>query len=127
MEDMDIRSSLKESIAKALGELGISVASEKIPLEHPADLKNGDYSTSIAIRALALEREPAKRKLEKYLPKDEVKDLSKIVALPSHNPHALAEKIVASLGTIEGVAKIEIAGAGFINFYLAPPVFAEAV
>src|SRR3990167_476387 len=90
---MDIRNNLKDSIAKSLSGLGISVEADKVPLEHPADLRNGDYSTSIAIRALALEREPAKRKLEKNLPKDEVKGLSKIVALPSRNPHALGESV----------------------------------
>jgi len=124
---MDIRNNLKDSIAKSLSGLGISVEADKVPLEHPADLRNGDYSTSIAIRALALEREPAKRKLEKNLPKDEVKGLSKIVALPSRNPHALAEKIVAALGSVEGIAKVEVAGAGFINFYLTSAALAEAV
>src|SRR3990167_6633176 len=97
---MYTRSSLKDLIAKSLNGLGISVDAEKIPLEHPADLKNGDYSSGIAMQY-------AKE--------------AKVV------PHALAEKIVATLGVIEGVAKVEVAGAGFINFHLAQSVLAEAV
>ena len=34
-------------------------------------------------------------------------------------PRSLAEKLVAALGTIEGVEKIDIAGPGFINFTLS--------
>src|SRR3989344_4990781 len=47
---MDIRSSLKDSIAKSLGGLGISVEAGKIRLEHPAELKNGDYSSGVALQ-----------------------------------------------------------------------------
>ncbi|OGG73825.1 arginine--tRNA ligase [Candidatus Kaiserbacteria bacterium RIFCSPLOWO2_01_FULL_54_20] len=97
---MYTRSSLKDLIAKSLNGLGISVDAEKIPLEHPADLKNGDYSSGIAMQ-YAKEAKVA--------------------------PHALAEKVVATLGVIEGVAKVEVAGAGFINFYLAPSILAGAV
>src|SRR3989338_3044857 len=97
---MYTRSSLKDLIAKSLNGLGISVDAEKIPLEHPADLKNGDYSSGIAMQ-YAKEAKVA--------------------------PNALAEKVVATLGVIEGVAKVEVAGAGFIIFYLAPSILAGAV
>ena len=97
---MDIRRSLKESIAHSLDGLGISVEAEKIPLEHPAEFKNGDYSSGVAMQ------------------------YAKQAGMA---PRALAEKVVATLGAIEGVAKVEIAGAGFINFYLAPSVLAEAI
>src|SRR3989338_11169142 len=97
---MDIRSSLKDSIAKSLGRLGISVEADKIPLEHPAELKNGDYSSGVALQ---------------------------FAKQAGTAPRALAEKIVAALGTIDGIAKIEVAGAGFINFYLTPSALAEAV
>jgi arginyl-tRNA synthetase len=43
------------------------------------------------------------------------------------NPRALAEKIVAALGQVSGVAKIEIAGPGFINFTLAPETIAKVI
>ena len=43
------------------------------------------------------------------------------------NPRELAEKIVATLGTVEGVSKIEIAGPGFINFHLASSALADSL
>jgi arginyl-tRNA synthetase len=89
---------LKKAVSTALESVGVSAA--ETSLEHPADIKNGDYSTSVAL---------------KY---------TKEAGMP---PRALAEKIVAALGEIEGVAKVEVAGAGFINFYLAPSALAEAV
>src|SRR3989338_10776427 len=100
MEAMDIRSSLKESIAKSLSGLGIVVEADKVPLEHPAELKNGDYSSGVALQY-------AKQ--------------------AGTAPRALAEKIVAALGAVEGITKIEVAGVGFINFYLTPAALAEAV
>ena len=95
-----MRESLKEVIAEALGKVGISIASEKITLEHPAELKNGDYSTGVALQ---------------------------FAKQAGKNPKMLAEEIVAALGSIDGVAKSEVAGPGFINFYLAPNELADAV
>jgi arginyl-tRNA synthetase len=95
---MEIRGVIKESITKALESAGISNA--EVSLEHPADLKNGDYSSSVAL---------------KY---------SKELKMP---PRQVAEKVVAALGIIDGVAKIEIAGAGFINFHLASSALAESL
>ncbi|MSU73880.1 arginine--tRNA ligase [Candidatus Kaiserbacteria bacterium] len=90
----NIQNKLKEALA------GLSLQFDAISLEHPADLKNGDYSSGVALQY-------AKQ--------------------AGTAPRALAEKIVAAFGTIEGVAKIEVAGAGFINFYLTPAALAEAV
>lgn len=89
---MDIRSNLKESIASSLKGLGIFVEAGKVPLEHPAELKNGDYSSGVALQY-------AKQ--------------------AGSAPRALADKIVASLGAVDGISKIEVAGAGFINFFLS--------
>lgn len=92
---MKIAQGLKQGIAKASG-----IPHEQVQLEHPTDLRNGDYSTSVALK------------------------LAKQAGL---KPSALAEKIVAGIGKVEGVEKIEIAPAGFINFYLTSSVLAEAV
>src|SRR3989344_8265157 len=91
---------LKGAIAVAANAAGVSISANEVSLEHPAELKNGDYSTSVAL---------------KY---------TKEAGMP---PRALAEKIVGSLDAIEGITKIEVAGAGFINFYLAPSGLAEAI
>jgi len=61
---------------------------ENIPLEIPPDLKFGELSTPIAFELA--------RKLRKA-------------------PKAIAQEIVAALGTLEGFAGFEVAGAGYIN------------
>ena len=95
---------IKEAVAKAANTAGISVSSDAVPLEHPAELGNGDYSSGISMQ---------------YAKQAGVK------------PRELAEKIVeelrssTSLGPTS-IQRIEVAGAGFINFYLAPSAIASA-
>ena len=77
-------------------------------VEHPADLKMGDYATNIAMV------------------------LSKSL---KQNPREIAEKIVKEINLTtspsllgEGeIQKVEIAGAGFINFYLSKEFFANSI
>jgi arginyl-tRNA synthetase len=61
---------------------------ESIPMEIPPDLKFGELSTPIAFELA--------RKLRKA-------------------PKAIAQEIVAALGTVDGFAGFEVAGAGYIN------------
>jgi arginyl-tRNA synthetase len=91
---------LKNLIKRALEDLNISV--KEVVLEHPTDLKMGDYSSNIAL-ALAKEQKS--------------------------NPRELGERIAAELNKNlpKEVAKIEIAGAGFINFYLNKNFFVESI
>jgi len=86
-----------EALQRAIKTLGLEGL---VVLEHPGDLSHGDYSTNIAL--------VASKKAGK-------------------NPRALAEEIVKNLGIIEGVLKIETAGAGFINFHLARSFFSESI
>src|SRR3954470_2566089 len=95
---MAVADDIKGALLLALQEAGVTVS--EIPLEHPAELSHGDYATGIAL---------AKAKES------------------GMSPRALAEKVVASLGEIPGVEKIEIAGAGFINFTLSKETFAAAI
>ncbi len=93
-----IRNILENSIKTALWELKIDKSNPVINLEHPEDLSHGDYSTNIAMV------------------------LAKQVA---QNPRELAEKIVAEIKERlpKEISKIEVAGPGFINFYLSPEFF----
>lgn len=93
---MDATRNIQRALEGAFQKLGLEVKAE---LDHPADLSHGDYSSNAALVA-------AKK--------------------AGKNPRALAEEIVAALGAIEGVEKIEIAGAGFINFTLARKFYPEA-
>ena len=71
-------------------------------VEHPEDFKNGDYSTNVAMIC-------AKKM--------------------GMNPKELAEKIKLELEKSKSVEieKIEIAGPGFINFYLSREFFTNSI
>lgn len=73
---------------------------EEVHLEHPTDLDHGDYSTNIAL--------VLGKKLNK-------------------NPKELAEEIIPALKEEDYIEKVEIAGPGFINFYLNRDFFTESV
>lgn len=95
---MDIAARIVAALEKALLELGIEGV---VPtLEHPAELSHGDFATSVALAA----SKAAKK-----------------------SPQALAEELVAKLGVVDGVEKVEVAGPGFINFFLSRKYYADAV
>ncbi len=82
--------------------LAAGLTPKEIHLEHPDDISHGDYSTNIAL-ALAKEAK--------------------------ENPRALAEKIVEEIrkNLSSDILKVEVAGAGFINFYLSKEFFAKEI
>jgi arginyl-tRNA synthetase len=92
-----MQTQIKNLIKSALQNLGIEDGG--FAVEHPEDFKNGDYSTNVAMAHA--------KKL-------------------SMNPRELAEKISLELekNKIKEIEKIEIAGPGFINFYLTAEFFA---
>ena len=92
---------IKKLIKDALKNLNIAVSD--IGLEHPENLKNGDYSTNVALA------------------------VAKNIGT---NPKELAEKIVKQMSRLnldKYIEKIEVAGAGFINFYLSKKFFSHSV
>ncbi|MDD5318717.1 MAG: arginine--tRNA ligase [Candidatus Pacebacteria bacterium] len=93
--NIDIQSILKKNIHQALQALGREgeLSLDSIHLEHPADLVMGDFSTNIA---LALAKKTSKNSL------------------------TLAAEIMAAISSSkpQEIAKVEVAGPGFINFYL---------
>ncbi len=101
---IDIANKIKELIKKVGGELGLDLA--VVNLEHPDDIKNGDYSTNVALMY--------------------AKALGK-------SPREVAEQIKNQISKIKNeegikeIEKIEVAGAGFINFYLSREFFAESI
>ena len=92
---------IKKLIKDALKNLDIEMSD--ISLEHPEDLKNGDYSTNVAM----------------------------VVAKSiKTNPKELAEKIVVEINRLnldKNIEKVEVAGAGFINFYLSRNFFRDSI
>jgi arginyl-tRNA synthetase len=87
-------------IQNALRSAGIAT-DKQINIEQPADKKFGDFSTNIALLAA----KECKR-----------------------NPRELAQHIIQHLTfPPDTIAKVEVAGAGFINFYLAPLFIMQSV
>jgi arginyl-tRNA synthetase len=96
---------IKNVIRDALKKLGIDT--QDIVLEHPTEISHGDYSTNVALA------------------------YAKQLGV---NPRELAQKIVDFLLTLPGgaagwgyVEKIEIAGPGFINFYVSREFFTDSI
>ncbi|MBI2475617.1 MAG: arginine--tRNA ligase [Candidatus Taylorbacteria bacterium] len=95
-----IEDKIKKLVHKSLQALGIE--GESVSLEHPADISHGDYSTNVALVH------------------------AKSVGM---NPLSLAAGIVRYivLKRPPEIERIEVAGAGFINFYLSREFFTESI
>src|SRR3989338_95127 len=91
---------IKNLVTEALSKL--TIEEKNFTVEHPEDLKNGDYATNAAMVAA--------KKLRM-------------------NPKDLAGKMLIILNNSKGeiFEKIEIAGPGFINFYLSRKFFTESI
>jgi arginyl-tRNA synthetase len=91
---------IQRIIKDALKNLGMSECD--FGVEHPDDLKNGDYFTNVALICGKSE---------------------------GGNPKEIAKKIVAELekNMPQKIEKMEVAGPGFINFYLSPEFFRKEV
>src|SRR3990167_11145675 len=93
---MLMKSEIERSIAKAVANLveqNVIPKSAPLPIqiERPKTAEHGDFSANIVF----LLAKPAQK-----------------------SPRDLAEKIIQALPNLPQVSKVEIAGAGFINFYL---------
>src|SRR5688572_1378575 len=89
----DIEQLLRAAVARlAGGLLPADVPLDNLGVERTRDAGNGDFATNVAMRLSKLARKP---------------------------PRELAQAIVDALEKSPAVEKVEIAGAGFINFFLA--------
>ena len=93
-----IQEKIQQLVKTSLKKLDIDV--EEILLEHPTELSHGDYSTNVAMT----------------LAKKEGK-----------NPRELAEEILKHMPESKEIEKVEIAGPGFINFYLSKSFYENAL
>ena len=98
---------MKDAIATLLASALRALAGElipgeaipaQIPLERTRDSTHGDFASNVAL----LLAKPARR-----------------------SPRELAERIVAALPADPRIARVEVAGPGFINFHLAPSAHSE--
>ena len=88
---MNIETFLKNKILHAIKKIGLDIQEGEVVLEHPKDETRGDYATNAALQH------------------------AKKIGL---KPRDLAAKIVEEIDR-SGLAKIEIAGPGFLNFFIA--------
>ena len=97
-----MKQQLEQLLAGALaalgGALGEPAAAAAVTVERARDARHGDFSSNIALRLAKAARS---------------------------SPRELAQRILAALPPSPLVLRSEIAGAGFINFFLSPAAYGE--
>lgn len=96
-----LKEQLREQIQQAVMQAEIIAADEKfeVQLEKPKDGTKGDFSTNVAMQ---------------------------LTRLAKRNPREIAQEIVANF-VWDAVERVEIAGPGFINFYLKNDTLTQVV
>ncbi len=117
MIEEKIKNLIRESLKK------LSIERTEVSLEHPDEITHGDYSTNIAFTIL--------RKIAVGTSKDihvgENLYWNRFGLEKPTSPRAVAGRILSILSKPEFIEKVEVAGAGFINFYLSREFFAKSV
>jgi arginyl-tRNA synthetase len=87
-----LKAHISQLLSTAAASINADAANIDIVLERPKSAEHGDFSSNLAMQ------------LAKPL---------------RQNPRAIADSLIAALPKSEYIAKVEIAGAGFINFFLS--------
>lgn len=97
-----LRARIEGAIAalRDAGTLPVDTVSPDFVVERPKDRSHGDFSTNAAML---------------------------LARAAKTNPRALAQALVDALPVDDDVAKVEIAGPGFINFHLSPAAYQREV
>ena len=98
-----LKENLKAEIKQAVLKCGYITESDQlnIILENSKDVSHGDYSTNIAMQ---------------------------LTKLAKKNPRMIAEEILSNFDTESAkVDKVEIAGPGFINFFIKKSAFTQSI
>jgi arginyl-tRNA synthetase len=99
MKTMNNEETLKKAISEGAAKIGLSLKAEEIAIDRSKDPLHGDYATSAALKAA---------KAAKKKPIDLATELAAVIADPS-------------------ILKIEVAGPGFINFFMRQESLADVV
>jgi arginyl-tRNA synthetase len=83
-----------------LEELLSELADAPVELERPNDPAHGDYATNVAMR---------------------------LAPVRQRSPRELGEELASAAAALEEVERVEVAGPGFVNLWLAPAWFGEAL
>jgi arginyl-tRNA synthetase len=76
------------------------LAGAKVELERPSDPQHGDYATNVAMQ---------------------------LAPVRKRSPRELGEELASALTALDEVARAEVAGPGFVNLWLAPGWYGEAL
>lgn len=95
-----LKETLRQAIQKAVYQAFPEVGAVEVGIEYPADPTHGDYASPAAMQ------------------------LAKIVKKP---PREVAKALAEHLGALEFVQNVEIAGPGFLNFFVAPECLVREV
>lgn len=87
---MNIEQNLKDKIVAAASKLGVVLTFNDVIIEKSKAAEHGDYATNVAL-----------------------KNANKV----GKNPHQFASELIEAIDK-DGISKIEIAGPGFINFFM---------
>ena len=87
------------AVARLEGELA-SLAGHPVALARPREAAHGDYATNVALRVAPTAGRP---------------------------PRDVAEELAEKARTLAGVERVEVAGPGFLNLWLAPAWYAETL
>jgi arginyl-tRNA synthetase len=120
---MEIKQKIENLIKKAILSLkwGQEVA-DIVALERPREINHGDYSFPVI--KIIQTKKATERKIER-----ENQNAIKVVLTRESSPVDAANKIKSELenNLPKEISKIEVAGPGFINFYLSREFFTESV
>jgi len=120
-----VKNNMKEQIENLIKEVlkNLNIEDVIFSVEHPDDFKNGDYSTNVAMVAFK-----GRRMFEKAIEGDS-NTINVKYGVEVTSPKELANKIKTELDKlkIKEISKVEIAGPGFINFYLSREFFTENI
>jgi len=106
---------IRQKITRSLETLGLTKTD--FALEHPREMAHGDYSSNVAMRLFS--------KSQDTNSKDQTNSKSQISKL--NNPREISEAIKKEIekDLPDFLEKVEVAGLGFINFYLADKYLVE--
>jgi arginyl-tRNA synthetase len=96
---MEVRDTTRTALRRLEDDLG-RAAGAPVTLERPANPEHGDYATNVALRLAGMQKRP---------------------------PLEIAEELAAAVGSLPGVERTESAPPGFVNLWLAPAWFGEAL
>ena len=123
---MDIKTTIENLIKQVLEYLVLDIPD--FIVEHPQDNRNGDYSSNVAMASYTFVQDKEK-KAQNLLKRKQVQISFNHQDHLWNNPKELAIAIVEELNKKlpKEISKAEVAGPGFINFYLSREFFTKSV